>query len=168
MRFPVLNAKFVQAVIVLALASLGSVFSLSAMADSKPTAREEMNQDFKKRGLGGQKYEIDRSPLASYDYYMERLDAVKKKLKLTDPQQALWADYEKQVSALFVDLKKAKARVGGSTAPQQIGQVLGVTQNRYAAMENIFDASKKLYESLSDSQKKTADEMLITTVPSFD
>jgi len=35
-------------------------------------------------------------------------------------------------------------------------------------MENIFDASKKLYESLSDSQKKTADEMLITTVPMFD
>jgi len=104
----VLNTKFVQAVIVLALASLGSVFSLSAMADSKPTAREEMNQDFKKRGLGGQKYEIDRSPLASYDYYMERLDAVKKKLKLTDPQQALWADYEKQVSALFLDLKKLK------------------------------------------------------------
>ena len=163
-----LNTKFVQAVIVLALASLGSVFSLSAMADSKPTAREEMNQDFKKRGLGGQKYEIDRSPLASYDYYMERLDAVKKKLKLTDPQQALWADYEKQVSALFLDLKKAKARVGGSTAPQQTGQVLGITQNRYAAMENIFDASKKLYESLSDSQKRTADEMLITTVPSFD
>ena len=168
MRFPVLSTKFIQAVIVLVLAGLGSVFSLSAMADSKPTAREEMNQDFKKRGLGGQKYEIDRSPLASYDYYMERLDAVKKKLKLTDPQQAFWADYEKQVSALFVDLKKAKARVGGTTAPQQIGQVLGVTQNRYAAMENIFDASKKLYESLSDSQKKTADEMLITTVPSFD
>ena len=163
-----LNAKFFQVVTVLVLASVGTVFSLTAMADSKPTAREEMNQDFKKRGLGGEKYEIDRSPLASYDYYMERLDAVKKKLKITDSQQALWVAYEKQVSALFVDLKKAKARVGGNTAPQQIGQVLGVTQNRYAAMENIFDASKKLYESLSDSQKKTADEMLITTVPSFD
>ncbi len=163
-----LNAKFFQVVTVLVLASVGTVFSLTAMADSKPTAREEMNQDFKKRGLGGEKYEIDRSPLASYDYYMERLDAVKKKLKITDSQQALWVAYEKQVSALFVDLKKAKARVGGNTAPQQIGQVLGVTQNRYAAMENIFDASKKLYETLSESQKKTADEMLITTVPSFD
>lgn len=168
MRFQVLNAKFFQVVTVLVLASVGTVFSLTAMADSKPTAREEMNQDFKKRGLGGEKYEIDRSPLASYDYYMERLDAVKKKLKITDSQQALWVAYEKQVSALFVDLKKAKARVGGNTAPQQIGQVLGVTQNRYAAMENIFDASKKLYETLSESQKKTADEMLITTVPSFD
>ena len=168
MRFQVLNAKFFQAAIVLVLASLGATFSLTAMADSKPTAREEMNQDFKKRGLGGEKYEIDRSPLASYDYYMERLDAVKKKLKLTDAQQGLWVAYEKQVSALFIDLKKAKAKLGGNTAPQQIGQVLGVTQNRYAAMENIFDASKKLYESLSDSQKKTADEILITTVPSFD
>ena len=165
MGFQLFNAKLLQAVCVLVL---GSLFSLSALADSKPTAREEMNQDFKKRGLGGSKYEIDRSPLASYDYYMERLDAVKKKLKVTDAQQAVWADYEKQVSALFIDLKKAKARVGGNTAPQQIGQVLGVTQNRYAAMENIFDASKKLYDSLSDSQKKTADEVLITTIPSFD
>lgn len=165
-----LNAKFIQAMVVLVLASVGATFSLTALADTdaKPTAREEMNQEFKKRGLGGNKYEIDRSPLASYDYYMDRLDAVKKKMKLTDPQQALWADYEKQLTALFLDLKKAKAKVGGSTAPQQIGQVLGVTQNRYAAMENVFDASKKLYDSLSDSQKKTADEMLITTVPSFD
>ena len=168
MRFQVLNAKFFQAAIVLVLASLGVTFSLTAMADSKPTAREEMNQDFKKRGLGGEKYEIDRSPLASYDYYMDRLDSVKKKLKLTDAQQVAWVAYEKQVSALFIDLKKAKAKLGGNTAPQQIGQVLGVTQNRYAAMENIFDASKKLYETLSDSQKKTADEILITTVPSFD
>ena len=65
-----LNAKFFQAVLVLVVATLGTTFSLTAMADSKPTAREEMNQDFKKRGLGGSKYEIDRSPLASYDYYM--------------------------------------------------------------------------------------------------
>jgi hydrogenase maturation factor len=80
----------------------------------------------------------------------------------------LWADYEKSLTALFADIKRAKARLGGATAVQQIGQVLGVTQNRYAGMEQIHESAKKLYESLSDSQKKTADEILITTVPNFD
>ena len=147
---------------------LGAIFSSNALADAKPTAREEMNQEYKNRGIGGKRFEIERSPVGSFDFYMERLDATKKKLSITKEQQALWAEYEKSLIALFSDLKRAKGRVGGATAVQQIGQVLGVTQNRYAAMEQVYDSAKKLYESLSDSQKKTADEFLITTVPSFD
>lgn len=146
---------------------MGTCFSLTVLADAKPTAREEMNQEYKK-GIGGKRYEIERSPIGSFDYYMERLDAAKKKLKITDEQQVLWASYEKSLITLFSDLKRAKARVGGATAVQQVGQVLGVTQNRYAGMEQVYDSAKKLYEGLSDSQKKTADEILITTVPSFD
>jgi DNA-binding transcriptional regulator YbjK len=146
---------------------MGAFFSLTVLADSKPTAREEMNQEYKK-GIGGKRYEIERSPIGSFDYYMEKLDATKKKLNITKEQQALWSDYEKSLITFFSDLKRAKARVGGTTAVQQVGQVLGVTQNRYAGMEQVYDSAKKLYEGLSDSQKKTADEILITTVPSFD
>jgi hypothetical protein len=161
-----LNAKkTIQSLLVL---MMGTCFSLNVLADAKPTPREEMNQDYKNRGIGGKRYEIDRSPIGSFDYYMERLDATKKKLKITKEQQVLWADYEKSLTALFADIKRAKARLGGATAVQQIGQVLGVTQNRYAGMEQIHESAKKLYESLSDSQKKTADEILITTVPNFD
>lgn len=157
--------KIIQSSLILII---GACFSLTALADAKPTAREEMNQEFKNRGIGGKRYEIDRSPIGSFDYYMERLDAAKKKLNITKEQQALWSEYEKSLVALFTDIKRAKARLGGSTAVQQIGQVLGVTQNRYAGMEQIHDSAKKLYESMSDSQKKTADEILISTVPSFD
>lgn len=161
-----LNAKkTIQSLLVL---MMGTCFSLNVLADAKPTPREEMNQEYKNRGIGGKRFEIDRSPIGSYDYYMERLDATKKKLKITKEQQVLWADYEKSLTALFADIKRAKARLGGATAVQQIGQVLGVTQNRYAGMEQIHESAKKLYESLSDSQKKTADEILITTVPNFD
>ena len=156
--------KTIQSVFVL---MMGAFFSLTVLADSKPTAREEMNQEYKK-GIGGKRYEIERSPIGSFDYYMERLDAAKKKLSITKEQQGLWSDYEKSLITLFGDLKRAKARVGGATAVQQIGQVLGVTQNRYAGMEQVYDSAKKLYDGLSDSQKKTADEILITTVPSFD
>ncbi|MEO0048178.1 MAG: hypothetical protein RLZZ410_1137 [Pseudomonadota bacterium] len=157
--------KIIQSSLVLVM---GAFFSLSVLADSKPTAREEMNQEYKNRGIGGKRFEIDRSPMGSFDYYMERLDAAKKKLSITKEQQELWSDYEKSLTTLFADLKRAKARVGGATAVQQVGQVLGVTQNRYAGMEQVYDSAKKLYDSLSDSQKKTADEILITTVPSFD
>ncbi len=156
--------KTIQSLLVL---MMGTFFSLTVLADSKPTAREEMNQEYKK-GIGGKKYEIDRSPMGSFDYYMERLDSAKKKLNITKEQQGLWSDYEKSLIAFFADLKRAKARMGGTTAVQQIGQVLGVTQNRYAGMEQIHESARKLYEGLSDSQKKTADEILITTVPSFD
>lgn len=141
---------------------------MNAMADAKPTAREEMSQEFKNRGIGGKRYEIERLPVGSFDYYMERLDITKKKLDLNKDQQALWADYERSLVALLLDLKRAKGRVGGVTAIQQIGNVLGVTQNRYTGMEQVYEASKKLYEKLSDSQKEVADKILITTVPSFD
>ena len=147
---------------------LGAIFSSNALADAKPTAREEMNQEYKNRGIGGKRFEIERSPVGSFDFYMERLDATKKKLSITKEQQALWAEYEKSLIALFSDLKRAKGRVGGATAVQQIGQVLGVTQNRYAAMEQVYDSAKKLYESLSDSQKKTADEFLVVKKVSFE
>lgn len=156
--------KTIQSLLVL---MMGTFFSLTVLADSKPTAREEMNQEYKK-GIGGKKYEIDRSPMGSFDYYMERLDSAKKKLSITKEQQGLWSDYEKSLIVFFTDLKRAKARLGGTTAVQQIGQVLGVTQNRYTGMEQIHESARKLYDGLSDSQKKTADEILITTVPSFD
>jgi len=158
------TTKIIQSFLVLVM---GAFFSLTVLADSKPTAREEMNQEYKK-GIGGKRFEIERSPMGSFDYYMERLDSAKKKLSITKEQQGLWSDYEKSLITLFGDLKRAKARVGGATAVQQIGQVLGVTQNRYAGMEQVYESAKKLYDGLSDSQKRTADEILINTVPSFD
>ena len=147
---------------------LGVIFSSHVLADAKPTAREEMNQEYKNRGIGVKRYEVDRLPVGSFDYYMERLDITKKKLDLNKDQQTLWADYERSLVALLLDLKRAKGRAGGVTAVQQIGQVLDVTQNRYTGMEQVYEASKNLYEKLSNSQKEVADKILITTVPSFD
>ena len=106
-----LNAKkTIQSLLVL---MMGTCFSLNVLADAKPTPREEMNQDYKNRGIGGKRYEIDRSPIGSFDYYMERLDATKKKLKITKEQQDLWADYEKSLIALFTDIKRGEVVVFG-------------------------------------------------------
>ena len=114
---------------------LGAIFSSNVLADAKPTARDEMVQEFKNRGNGGKRYEIERLPVGSFDYYMERLDITKKKLDINKDQQTLWADYERSLVALLLDLKRAKGRAGGATAIQQIGHVLGVNQNIYKAMQ---------------------------------
>ena len=87
------------------LLMLGVIFSSHVLADAKPTAREEMNQEFKNRGIGVKRYEVDRLPVGSFDYYMERLDITKKKLDLNKDQQTLWADYERSLVALLLDRK---------------------------------------------------------------
>ena len=52
-------------------------------------------------------------------------------------------------------------------APHQIGRMVDDLQNRLAALEEVESAAKNLYASLTPVQQKTANELLILTIPTF-
>jgi hypothetical protein len=152
-------------------AGLTSFFAFQlafAQSTERLTPREEMKQQFK-RGLAGPRLELEDRPSATaYDFYVDRLSAVRSRLNLSAGQAVFWQDYESKVVLLLEDVKRAKAVRAGGTAVQRIGQAVGIAQSRYTGMEDIFESAKRLYSVLQDDQKRIADDLLPTTVPQFD
>lgn len=89
-------------------------------------------------------------------------------LKLTPKQTVLWDAYQDKVGALMADqMKQQFTRSISQSAPQQVAQKVEVVRNRLTAMEDIQEAANKLYAALDDKQKKVADQMLASTVPTL-
>ena len=101
--------------------------------------------------------------------YAGALDQVRDRLGLTAQQQALWHAYEVSIDA-YNGLHYREIPVmstQGDKAPRQIGRLVDNLQNRLAALEDVEQASKKLYAGLTVSQQLTADQLLLSTVPTF-
>jgi len=139
-----------------------------AQTSDRLTPREEMKQQFKRGSVGPRLDLEDRPAATAYDFYVDRLGMVRGRLNLSAGQAVLWQDYEAKVVLLLEDVKRAKAVRAGGTAVQRIGQAVGAAQSRYTGMEDIFESAKRLYNVLTDDQKKIADDFLPSTVPQFD
>jgi hypothetical protein len=101
--------------------------------------------------------------------YDSSLEQVRDRLGLTPEQQPLWLTYASKVDAyngLYYREKPVLASQEDA-APRQIGRLVDTLQNRLAALEDIERAAKSLYASLSPEQQKTANQMLLSTVPTF-
>ena len=93
---------------------------------------------------------------------------VQKHLKLEAAQQAAWDTFARHVEALMQDqLRGIGEPPEGQDALHQINRRVDVVRNRLAAMEDIADAAGHLYSLLSADQRKVADELLPTAVPSL-
>lgn len=89
-------------------------------------------------------------------------------LKLGPTQLVLWDVYQERVGALMADqLKLAPYRNSRQNAPQQIAGKVDTVRNRLTALEEIQEAANKLYASLDDEQKRTADRLLPATIPTL-
>jgi hypothetical protein len=109
---------------------------------------------------------IQRGTLAGE--YSAHLQEVKQRLKLQAEQQAAWESFARRVQALMEDQMRGVARPDDrEDALHQINRRVDVVRNRLAAMEDIADAASRLYSMLSPDQRKTADELLPTTVPTL-
>lgn len=100
------------------------------------------------------------------DSPMERLQA---RLALQPAQMVLWRTFTSRVDAyvgLHLREKPALAHPD-EAAPRQIARKVDIEQNRLAALEDIEDAARHLYEALDDAQKKVADQLMFDAVPSF-
>jgi hypothetical protein len=96
------------------------------------------------------------------------LQEVKQRLKLQAAQQPAWDLFARRVQALMEDqMRGIGAPSEGQDAPHQINRRVDVVRNRLAAMEDIADAVAQLYLLLSADQRKVADELLPTTVPTL-
>lgn len=107
--------------------------------------------------------------LSSSQNFDGSLELVRNRLGLTPEQQPLWRAYESAVDA-YTGQHYREMPVFASQeekAPRQIGKLVDVLQNRLAALENVEQAAKDLYASLLPEQQKTANQMLLSTVPTF-
>jgi hypothetical protein len=91
------------------------------------------------------------------------------RLALTVQQQGFWSAYEGKVDAYVSAYYRQKPVVPApeDTAPHQIGRLVDNLQNRLAALEELESAAKVLYASLIPVQQKIANQLLISTIPSF-
>jgi hypothetical protein len=106
------------------------------------------------------------SSLGKFDSTLEQ---VRDRLALTPEQQVLWRAYESRVDAYTGLHYREKPTIPSEeeAAPRQIGKLVDALQNRLAALEEVESAAKTLYASLSPGQQKTANQMLLSTIPTF-
>jgi hypothetical protein len=109
---------------------------------------------------------IERNTLTSE--FTAHLQDVKQRLKLEPAQQAAWDSYARRAEALMQDQMRGMAPPPEhEDALHQINRRVDIVRNRLAAMEDIADAAAQLYSTLSADQRKTADDLLPTTVPTL-
>jgi len=102
------------------------------------------------------------------DEFGAHLADVRQRLKIEPAQQRAWDLYEQRVQALMLDQMRGVAvGLSQSDAPHQIDRKVDVVRNRLAAMEDIAEAARALYAQLDEDQRKRADELLVTTVPTL-
>ena len=145
-------------------AALWTVLLLAAMAApaqegggqrSGPPSQDDADRGTPERG----------SPAGEFNVHLQD---VKQRLKLQSSQQAAWNTYARRVQALMEDVMRGVGRpVDPEDAVHQINRRVDLVRNRLAAMEDIADAATQLYAGLSPSQRKIADDLLPTTVPTL-
>jgi hypothetical protein len=91
------------------------------------------------------------------------------RLALTVQQQGFWSAFENKVDAYASAYYRQKPVVPApeDSAPHQVGRMVDNLQNRLAALEELESAAKALYTSLIPEQQLIANQMLISTIPTF-
>ncbi len=97
------------------------------------------------------------------------LPQVHERLGLSPAQQELWRWFENRVDAYVSTYYRQKSVLPSpeDAAPHQVGRMVDNLQNRLAALEQVESATKNLYASLTLEQQKTANQLLILTIPNF-
>jgi hypothetical protein len=99
--------------------------------------------------------------------YAAHLADTQKRLTLAPVQQAAWNVYAAKAQALMADQLRAPAGDAQDNALRAIDRRVDVVRNRYAAMEDVADAARALYQSLDAEQQRLADRLLPATVPAL-
>lgn len=94
---------------------------------------------------------------------------VSDRLGLSASQQSLWDVFKNSVNAYSGTYYRQRPILPSpeDAATHQIGRMVDNLQNRLAALEDVETAAKNLYASLTPQQQKTANELLVLTIPTF-
>ena len=97
-----------------------------------------------------------------------RLGMLEEDLKLKPIQMKPWVFYADQARAAATDLAREHSPAQSLAAPnavQQMNHAVDSTRNRLAALEDVADAAKTLYEVLSPEQRMLTDVRFPSIIP---
>jgi hypothetical protein len=95
-----------------------------------------------------------------------RLELLEEDLRIRPEQQKAWLNYRDRVLRLSEDAQRtARTALGGDmTAPQRLDRLSDVARDRLTAIEDIVDAGKQLYATLTPGQQTVADRRMAVPV----
>lgn len=98
----------------------------------------------------------------------DRLYDLRMRLLITTEQTGPWDLFYNRAMALTGDSMRSSNAFAEQTAVQAIQQRAVVWQNRYTLMEQLSEAVKTLYTSLTPEQQRTADQYLPPVILGLD
>ena len=95
-----------------------------------------------------------------------RLDLLEEDLRLRPDQTALWTAFRKRVLNLAEDTQRnARVTLGADmNGPKRLDRLADLARDRLTAVEDIADAGKSLYATLSPTQQGVADRLMAVPV----
>ena len=105
----------------------------------------------------------DKAPAAAADQVQIQLSELEDDLRLSAAQRPLWKIFADRVQKLAGDVTRDrdKLRFPKGTTTEQFDFVADRARDRLTAIEDISDAGKQLYASLSPTQKEIADRRMV-------
>lgn len=172
-----------------AAAALAATLSLGMLAGAVGPSFAQMGPGGPMGGPGGGKHHHARMHGERADRIDGRIAFLKAELKITSAQQGKWDDYEKVLRSQSAERKAQAEKISAERQAQRAefqqkaeaakaqGQAVPRPERQHVSavekmelrqkmmkahlesQEKVLDAFKPLYASLSDDQKKTADDL---------
>ena len=95
------------------------------------------------------------------------MSALESQIQLNPTQQTAWQAYQEKVGRMMADQGRQSATPEDWDALKKIEQKVDTVRNRLAAMEDVADAARRFYQTLTPDQKKQADNLLPPTLPAL-
>ncbi len=137
---------------------IGSVLAVSA-------ARAQMPRMMSQGAMGAQAATTNKphEEPAEEKTIQEHINQLHQQLHITASEEPQWESVAKTMreNAQNIDrvIDKREAGVKTATAVEDLNSYADVVQAHAAAVKRLADTFSKLYSEMSDSQKKTADEI---------
>jgi len=105
----------------------------------------------------------EKVPIPVADQVQIQLGELEDDLRLSSVQRPLWRVFADRVQKLAGDVARDrdKLRFPKGTTAEQFDFVADKARDRLTAIEDISDAGKQLYASLSSTQKEVADRRMV-------
>ena len=143
--------------VALVVALVASVMSLPAHAQrSDPRSLESLLKNAPAKGDDARMVNANLPELVAL-----RMSQLEEDLQITAMQMPLWKTYRARVMEMLEDTKRGpRVSASETTAPKRLDALADMSRNRLTAVEDIVDAGKALYASLTPAQKEVADRRL--------
>ena len=151
---PHLIAALLLAMAVQACSQLGGMLGTRHDSGDRRSGRE-----------GNEQRSNEVARLSANDQIRLRLADLRIALSLKPEQAGPWQTYDDKVIEILSDSARDAGVSAGGNALNQIDRRVITEQRRAAAMQQLSNAAKKLYSTLTDQQKLVADRLLSGTVP---